>query len=130
MNIQKAYQEVVANHNTPYKFTTKLGVFLNYILESIQGFHYAKYWKRRDYVINPRYTNKLKKVYYLFYIKRVDAKNHCSFGTSYNTGATFKTPPLLLHGPSGIIVGHDAIIGKNCNILQQVTIAQGGGNNW
>ena len=33
--------------------------------------------------------------------------------------------PHLPHGPNGIIIGHDAIIGKNCEIFQQVTIAQG-----
>lgn len=35
-------------------------------------------------------------------------------------------PPHLPHGPTGIIVGHDAIIGKNVTIYQQVTIAAGG----
>ena len=34
-------------------------------------------------------------------------------------------PPLLPHGPNGIIVGHDAWIGKNCKIFQQVTIVEG-----
>ena len=36
------------------------------------------------------------------------------------------------HGLNGIIVGHDAIIGRNCTIIHQVTIAHGGvriGNN-
>lgn len=56
----------------------------------------------------------------------MDTKNHCSFGTSYNHGALFKTPPLLPHGPNGIIVGHDAVIGANCLMFQQVTIAEGG----
>lgn len=126
MDIQKSYHEVILNFNTPYRYTTKLGAVFDYILATIQGFHYAKYWKRREYVINPIYTNKLKKIYYLYYIKRVDAKNHCSFGTSYNSGAIFKTSPLLVHGPSGIIVGHDAVIGSNCKIFQQVTIAHGG----
>ena len=125
MNIKKSYNEVITNYNKPYPYTTKLGMVLDYVLGSIQGFHYAKYWKRRNYVISPSCTNKLLKLYYLYWIKKIDAKNHCSFGTSYNSGARFKTP-LLEHGPSGIIVGHDAIIGENCMILQQVTIAQGG----
>ena len=41
-------------------------------------------------------------------------------------------PPLLPHGPNGIIVGHDCVIGSNCRIFQQVTIAHGNvriGNN-
>jgi serine acetyltransferase len=38
----------------------------------------------------------------------------------------------LPHGLNGIIVGHDAVIGANVTIYQQVTIAHGGveiGNN-
>ena len=35
-------------------------------------------------------------------------------------------PPHLPHGLNGIIVGHDAIIGRDCTIFQQVTIAHGG----
>lgn len=35
-------------------------------------------------------------------------------------------PPQLPHGPNGIIIAHDAIIGKNVTIHQQVTIAHGG----
>ena len=126
MNLKDSYAEVLAKHNKPKEISSRLGRILNYLLESIQGFHYKKYWKRRDYVINPNKGNKLLKVYYLFWIKRVDAKNHCSFGTSYNHGALFKTPPLLPHGPNGIIVGHDAVIGANCLMFQQVTIAEGG----
>lgn len=47
-------------------------------------------------------------------------------GTSLNAGAQFITPPHLPHGLNGIIVGHDAIIGRECTIFQQVTIAHGG----
>ena len=35
-------------------------------------------------------------------------------------------PPHLPYGLNGIIVGHDAIIGRECTIFQQVTIAHGG----
>lgn len=33
---------------------------------------------------------------------------------------------ILPHGPKGIIVGHDVVVGSNCTIFQQVTIANGG----
>lgn len=49
---------------------------------------------------------------YLLYVKRVDSKHLSSFGTGWKEGAHFSTP-LLPHGPNGIIVGHDAWIGKN-----------------
>ena len=35
-------------------------------------------------------------------------------------------PPLLPHGPNGIIVGHDCKIGANVTLFHQVTIAHGG----
>lgn len=47
-------------------------------------------------------------------------------GTDLGKGAIFKTPPILLHGLNGIIIGHDAQIGANVSILQQVTIEYGG----
>ena len=47
-------------------------------------------------------------------------------GTDLGKGAKFKTPPILLHGLNGIIIGHDAQIGANATILQQVTIEHGG----
>lgn len=65
------------------------------------------------------------KLYYLYYIKRCDARHHCSFGTGLNYGAKFTTKPYLPHGPNGIIIGHDAKIGKNCVLFHQVTIAGG-----
>lgn len=47
-------------------------------------------------------------------------------GTSLDAGTQFITPPHLPYGLNGIIVGHDAIIGRECTIFQQVTIAHGG----
>jgi serine acetyltransferase len=63
--------------------------------------------------------------YYLFYIKRIDAKNGCSFGTNINSGLNFLSPPYLPHGPNGIVVGQDAKVGNGCIIYHQVTIAGG-----
>jgi serine O-acetyltransferase len=103
-------------------------------LESrVRGFvqHYDedKYWKYRDSVIhyNPStglrgYFRKIQNIWYLFYIKRCDAFNNASLGTHLGFGAHFETRPSFPHGLYGIIVSHEAVIGKNCVILHQVTI--------
>lgn len=96
------------------------------ILSIIQKYNHEKYWSRREKVLNKNYRNKLLKLYYLYYIKKVDAYHNCSFGTNYNSGTIFKTPPILPHGPKNIIVGHDLIIGKNVTIFHTVTLAHGG----
>ena len=107
----------------PFKPTNKLGIK---ILSFIQGYDHEKYWRRRSIVINPdNKTNILLKLYYLYYIKRTDARHLCSFGTNINAGARFDTPPFLPHGPNGIIVGQDVKVGKGCIIYHQVTIAAG-----
>ncbi|MBQ3608756.1 MAG: transferase [Bacteroidaceae bacterium] len=100
--------------------------FINLFVSIITGYNHEKYWKRREYCINPARKNIFWKLYCLLYIKRVDAKHLSSFGTFYNSGCKFISPPLLPHGPNGIIIGHDAVIGKDVKIFQQVTIAQGG----
>lgn len=41
-------------------------------------------------------------------------------------GQNLVSPPILPHGLNEIIIGHDCVIGKNCTIFQQVTIAHGG----
>lgn len=53
----------------------------NLLISHITGFNYNKYWKRRSYVINPEKRNWWKKFYYLYYVKRTDAKHLSSFGT-------------------------------------------------
>lgn len=96
------------------------------IMSIIKGYNHKKYWTRRSVVVDPENkTNILIKFYYLFYIKRIDAKNHCSFGTNINSGLNFLSPPFLPHGPNGIIVGQDAKVGNGCIIYHQVTIAGG-----
>lgn len=94
----------------------------------IRHYDHEKYWKRRSMVVDPNARCcLLRKIYYLYYIKKCDAYNNCSFGTNLNSGAVFATPPNLPHGPNGIIIGHDVTIGANCTIYQQVTIMHGGG---
>ena len=69
----------------------KISVWFNNFLK---GYNHKKYWKRRSIVIDPNNKkNILVKIFYLIYIKRVDARHHCSFGTSLHYGAQFKTPP-------------------------------------
>ena len=92
----------------------------------VKGYNHEKYWLRRAKVVNPESrTPIILKLYYLFYIKRKDAKLHCSFGTGLNYGAHFEAPPFLPHGPHGIIVGTDVKVGSGCIIYHQVTIAGG-----
>ena len=104
----------------------KLPSISRFVLSLIKGYNHEKYWRRRAIVIGPNAkTPLLIKLYYLYYIKRKDAKLHCSFGTGLGYGAQFATPPYLPHGPHGIIVGHDAKVGAGCIIYHQVTIAGG-----
>lgn len=94
----------------------------------VRGYDHDKYWSRRQKVVDPNSGTPIwLKLYYLYYIKKTDARHGCSFGTALNSGAQFAEPPVLLHGPNGIIVGHDAMIGRHVTILHQVTIEHGGG---
>ncbi len=48
-------------------------------------------------------------------------------GTHIGYGATFEGVPNFPHGIYGVIITHNARIGKNAIILHQVTIGQGRG---
>lgn len=125
MNLVSKLQQYIGD----YGIKEGKGAFFTlfkFIIVSLTGYNHEKYWKRRSYVIDPNKKNVLKKICYLLYVKKVDAKHMSSFGTSYNSGSHFGTPPILPHGMNSIIVGHDASIGCNVTIYQQVTIAQGG----
>lgn len=109
------------------KFCQK-NVFGRFLQDLVQHYNHDKYWRRRYIVTNPDNTaHILIKLFYLWYIKRCDAFNNCSFGTNLNSGAFFAEPPCLPHGPNGIIIGHDVSIGAGCIVYQQVTVMQGGG---
>lgn len=104
-------------------------VFGKFILSIIQKYNHKKYWRRRAIVIDPSSgASIITKLWYLLYIKRVDSYHGCSFGTNLNGGALFLGPPSLPHGPAGIFVGHDVVVGEGVIIFQQVTIAHGGGS--
>lgn len=100
------------------------------LLALISGWDAEKYFKRRAIVTDPKsqYPVVLK-LYYLFWIKRKDARHGCSFGTNLNIGNRYATAPILSHGPKGVVVGYDVEIGSETIIYQQVTIAAGGGKN-
>ena len=93
----------------------------------VQHYNSKKYWKYRQRVVGQNKYPRLLKLIYLFYIKRCDAFNNASLGTHLGYGATFDTPPSLPHGLYGIIVSHNAHIGKNATIFHQVTIGEGDG---
>jgi serine O-acetyltransferase len=109
----------------PFSPESAIGIWA---MSFIKGYNHVTYWRRRAAVVDPfNRTPVLLKLLYLYYIKKVDARHGCSFGTNLHTGASFATPPLLPHGPSGIFVGHDVTVGPEVTIFQQVTIAHGGG---
>lgn len=98
-------------------------IFTYKIYSIIFGYNEKKYWQRRQKLVNPKNnTPFILKMYYLIYCKRAEAKNASSIGTALNQGATFATIPNLPHGITGIFVAHSAVIGRNCTILQNVTI--------
>lgn len=94
---------------------------------AVQRYQHEKYWRYREIVVDPKKGSKLGDLWRLFYIKRADAFNNASMGTHRGFGAKFAEPPHLPHGLNGIIVSHNAVIGKGCTIFHQVTIGEGKG---
>lgn len=92
----------------------------------VQHYNHKKYWRYRAIVVDPDRGTKIGDVFRLWYIKRADAFNNASMGTHRNFGARFAEPPHLPHGLNGIIVSHNAMVGKNCRIYHQVTIGETG----
>ena len=93
------------------------------IYSHIFCYNEKKYWKRRSIVVDKNNKKStLIKMFYLMYCKRAEARNAASMGTAINEGAYFAEQPDLPHGITGIFVSHSAVIGKNCTILQNVTI--------
>ena len=103
--------------------------FVKWFMSCLNHYDHNKYWRRRECVVNRDIKcSMLRRLYYLYYIKKVDSYWHCTFGTSYLTGSQFSTPPTLWHGPNGIIMGYHVKVGKNCIICQRVTM--GYGSKW
>lgn len=91
----------------------------------VQKYNHERYWRFRSIVVDPNRGSKIGDLCRLYYIKRTDAFNNASMGTHRNFGAFFAEPPQLPHGLNGIIVSHNAVIGKDCRIYHQVTIGEG-----
>lgn len=91
----------------------------------VQKYNHEKYWRYRSIVIDPDKGSKLGDLFRLYYIKRADAFHNASMGTHRNFGASFAEPPQLPHWLNGIIVSHNAVIGKGCILFHQVTIGAG-----
>lgn len=71
------------------------------IMSFIQSYNHVKYWRRRAVVVDPsNKTPVLLKLWYLYYIKKVDSRHGCSFDTNIHAGASFATPPRLSETPS------------------------------
>lgn len=98
--------------------------FEKWILNHIQHYNHEKYWKMREYVINPGKKNTIKKYFLLLKLKKIDSFHNASTGININDGAHFESIPFFPHGINGIFIAHEACIGKNCVIYQQVTIGK------
>lgn len=97
-----------------------------FIRGHLQYYNEKKYWKRRNIIMNnASHFPKFLKYYYLYYIKKTDAFNNATLGTHIGFGASFKDIPNFPHGLYGIVISHNAIIGKNVTIYHQVTIGEG-----
>lgn len=106
----------------------KLSAIERLMRSRIQKYDHEKYWHYRQIVTDPQKGSRLGDLWRLYYIKRADAFNNASMGTHRNCGAHFATPPHLPHGLNGIIISHNAVIGKNCIIFHHVTIGEGYGS--
>lgn len=107
--------------------TITLSPLERFFRKIVQRYDHETYWRFRRIVIDPEKGSPLGDLWRLYYIKRADAFHNASMGTHRNCGAEFAAPPNLPHGLNGIVVSHNARIGKNCTIFHQVTIGEGRG---
>jgi len=87
----------------------------------LRHFNKDRYFRMREYVVTPSRVN-LKKLWYFYLVKKSEAYNNASLGTSINFGAKFKGVPRFPHGIMGVITNKYATIGENCTIFHNVTI--------
>ena len=95
----------------------------------VQKYNHEKYWKMRERAVNYHggFLEKLICTWYLYRVKRMDAFHNATTAAHLGFGAQFKGVPELPHGLNGIVLTHEAVIGKNCTIFHQVTIGGGKG---
>ncbi len=95
----------------------------------VQKYNHEKYWKMRDRAVHYKggFLEKLICTWYLYRVKKMDAFHNATTAAHLGFGAEFKGTPVLPHGLNGIILTHEAVIGRNCTIFHQVTIGGGKG---
>lgn len=80
--------------------------FSVWILSLLHGYNHEKYWRRRAKVVDCNSkTSFVFKLYYFLWLKRVDGKQHCSFGTNINKGAKFISPLSYLTALRELLLG-------------------------
>ena len=91
----------------------------------VTRYNHNKFWARYLSCQNNE-CHGLRRLYYIYYLKRVMSIHCCDLMVSLsgreNFGAFFAAPPYCPHGLNGIVVSDQARIGKMVTILQQVTI--------
>ncbi len=101
-----------------------MNFLMDFMRSIVQNYDHKKYWKLREKITTGKGTV-LHRLFWLYEIKKMDAHNCASMGTHLEKSAFFATPPHLPHGLYGIVVSHNAVIGKNATIFHQVTIGEG-----
>lgn len=96
------------------------------ILRRLTSFDAKRYFWVRDVVMGktgrvPKFVRKILWVW----VVRTNMKYNSNIYTSCTGGVIFLSVPCLPHGLCGIFIASTAVVGRNCTILQQVTI---GGN--
>lgn len=87
------------------------------------GFDYEKYWSRREKIFSPQ-VSKLLKLYYKYYIRKINLRYSADINFCSDQPDNFKGRPILGHALNGIVIAGGAQIGKNCTISHQVTIGR------
>ncbi len=96
--------------------------FIERMQRRLRHFDKEKYFKMFEYVTSPSARGKLKKYWYFYRCKRMEAFNGASLGINLGWGTRFGSLPKLPHGIHGVIINPYAEIGKNCTIFHEVTI--------
>jgi serine O-acetyltransferase len=105
--------------------------FHGFLKEKVTNFNYNKYWERR-FALSNKKVNKLIKLYYQYYLKRIDAKNGADIAWRFDYDGkilsnNFAEPPILGHGIKGIVIAGGTKLGRNVFISHQVTIGRSRG---
>ena len=92
------------------------------VVSIIQVYNHKLYFYLRNIVLNKE-NFKIFRVFALLIIKFLESYHNSYIGLTLEEGAIFKGIPVFPHMLNGIVIHHKAIIGRNCIIQHQVTIA-------